>query len=76
MNISKTTYKKDNKNWIQCNTTTDEKEIYKSLAHDLIAKKLGVSFITRIKHRYNFDGTRTIDIYYDNGVKTRYIVER
>lgn len=55
---------------------TDEKEVYKSLLHDLIAKKFnGCTYITRIVKRNNYDGTITVTVTYDNGVRNIYTVE-
>ncbi len=52
------------------------KEIYKSLAHDLTAKKLHkCTYIKSIADRCNYDGTRTITVTYDNNCRRIYIVE-
>ena len=54
----------------------DRELIYKELCHDLWAKHIcKVDYIKRITDRSNYDGTRTIEVLYDNGVKRIYIVE-
>ena len=60
----------------ECYRTEDVNEVHERLMHDLIAKKLhGCTYITRITDRSNYDGTRTIEVYYDNCTKCVYIVE-
>lgn len=74
--IQMTTYVKNENKWNVHNVCTDTAEIYKSLAEDLIHKKLhACKYITSIKDECNYDGTRTITTYYDNGVKREYIVK-
>ena len=56
--------------------TNDPAEIHKDLMNDLIAKKLHkCTYIRSIKDRPNYDGTRTITVYHDNGCKRVYVVE-
>jgi len=75
-NIQMTVYVKNERNWDVQRVVTDSAEIYKSLAEDLIHKKLhACKYITSIKDKCNYDGTRTVTTYYDNGVKREYIVE-
>lgn len=82
--ISRTMYKGSEAFWsIEVNETNDtmtniinERNIYTSLASDLLAKKVHkCTYITRITDRSNYDGTRTIVVYYDNGTKSVYIVK-
>lgn len=66
--------KKGNK-WEMTDTWTDEKEIYNSLAHDLIAKKINAcAWIKTIKRTYHYDGYQTITVDYGNGVRAQYTV--
>lgn len=75
MTISMTTYIKDGNKWREHSTTTDRAKVYENLANDLIYKKLlGSTSITSIKQKNNYDGTRTIDVYTNNGCKYHYIV--
>lgn len=74
-NISMTNYVKNGRNWEAAYTNTNPAEVYKSLAHALIAKKIHeCRYIKSIKQASNYDGTQTITVYHDNGVKTVYIV--
>lgn len=68
---------KTNKKWNTYGSVIYNKEtIYKSLMHDLIAKKLHkCTYITSIKDICNYDGTRTITVSYDNDVRRKYTVE-
>ena len=51
-------------------------EIYHSLMHDMIAKKLHqCTYIKSIKDRSNYDGTRTITVTYDNSVRRVYVIK-
>lgn len=62
--------------WETTLVTTDEKEIYKDLAMALVSKKLHqCTYIKSIKDHPNYDGTRNITVYYDNGVKSTYTIE-
>lgn len=74
--IQRVAEKKNGRKWEQTFVTTDEKEVYESLAHDLIAKKLhNASWITRISDRSNYDGTWNITVTYDNGCRSIYTVK-
>ena len=56
--------------------TTDAEYIYKDLAKSLIAKKINrCTYIRSIKRIPNYDGTQTIVVTHDNGVKAVYTVE-
>lgn len=75
---SKIIEKKSGRNWVEDPnlTTFDAARIHEHLMHDLIAKKLhACQYITGIKYRPNYDGTRTITITYDNGVRAVYTIE-
>ena len=56
--------------------TTDAEYIYKDLAKCLIDKKINkCTYIRSIKRIPNYDGTQTIVVTHDNGVKAVYTVE-
>lgn len=75
-NETMTVFVKEGNKWIMSSVCTDKTEIYKSLSDDLLHKKIHkCSYIKSIKDMCNYDGTRTIITYYDNGVKRVYIVE-
>lgn len=75
--IKRIAYKKEGNNWKETFVETDQGRIYKSLAYDLRAKYIHKSsYITRIKDVPNYDGTRNITVYYDNGIKSVYTVEQ
>lgn len=68
-------YTKNGGKWAEYQTITDPATLHEKLARDLRAKYIHkAGWITRITDRTNYDGTRTIAAYYDNGVKTVYIV--
>lgn len=53
----------------------DSELVYKELTHDLWAKHIAhAAYIRRITDRSNYDGTRHIEVLYDNGVKRIYTV--
>lgn len=55
---------------------TDPCEIYKRLSHELIAKKIHkCAYIKKISDKCNYDGTRNITVFHDNGVKDVYTIE-
>lgn len=63
-------------NWHVYHVVDNEVDIYRSLANDLIAKKIcGCTYISRITRWNNYDGTETIKVYYDNSVMREYIIE-
>lgn len=67
---------KEGRNWNLHRVVTDEKEIYESLAHDLIAKKISAcTWIKSIKRTQNYDGTITITVLYDNNCRSLYTVK-
>ena len=74
--IMMTVFVKAGNKWNISNTNTDKTEIYKSLANDLLKKKIHkCEWIKSIKDVCNYDGTRTITTYYTNGVKRVYVVD-
>ena len=77
MDVSRTVYRKNGNKWETTYTETEPAAVYKSLADDLIQKKVyKVAYIKSIICENNFDGTRRIDVYYIDGIKARYIVKR
>lgn len=74
-NIERVAQKKVGNKWETTHIMTDQFEIYRALSNDLIAKKLnGCSYIRSIKRTPNYDGTQTIVVLYNNGVKATYTV--
>lgn len=70
---------KEGKNWIETYSTTDEVDVLEWLVNDLISKYMFKSrTIKRIKELNNYDGTRTITVYYEGNQAARsvYIVKR
>jgi len=73
--ISMTNYTKEGRTWKESYTNNNPADVYESLSLALIAKKIhSCSYIKSIKRISNYDGTQTITVNYDNGVKTVYIV--
>lgn len=67
---------KVNNAWVETFRETDENKIWESLAKDLIAKKLHkATWIRSVRDNSNYDGTRDITVYYDNGVRAIYTVK-
>ena len=67
---------KVNNAWVETFRETDENKIWESLAKDLIAKKLHkATWIKSVRDSSNYDGTRDITVYYDNGVRSIYTVK-
>lgn len=74
--IKRVVYNKDNSKWREVMTVTNKEDIYKSLATDIIAKKIHKClWIKSIRDVSNYDGTRNITVYYDNECKCVYTVE-
>lgn len=68
-------YSKKGNKWIETYSTNDEHETYYSLARNLTSKYMHkATYIRSMKDVCNYDGTRTITAYYDNGVKAEYTV--
>ena len=73
--ISMTNYVKSGRTWKESYTNTNPADVYESLSMALINKKIhACSYIKSIKRVNNYDGTQSITVNYDNGVKTVYIV--
>ena len=67
---------KVNNAWVETFRETDENKIWESRAKDLIAKKLHkATWIRSVRDSSNYDGTRDITVYYDNGVRSIYTVK-
>lgn len=66
---------KSGKSYVTDRIETDARAIYKSLASDLINKKLAnCPWITRVVRERRYDGTQKIVVTYDNGWRTIYII--
>jgi len=77
MDISKTVFVRDGREWSERFTDTDPATVYKSLSQDLLQKRFyRADYIKSLKCSNNFNGTYTITVYYSNNTKSRYIVER
>lgn len=73
--IKKTVEIKEGKEWKYSHVIMDEKEVYNSLAHDLISKKINCcQWIKSIKRIPNYNGSQTIKVTYNNNVRATYIV--
>lgn len=74
--VSRTAYKKDGKDWVETCRITDPMEVYRALAMDMVHKKIHqCRYIKRITRMPHYDGTQTISVYYDGGVRADYLVE-
>ena len=74
--IQRVAQRREGKTWKITFIDTNEESVYKSLARDLIHKKLhGASYICRITDKTNYDGTRDITVTYDNGCRSIYTVK-
>jgi hypothetical protein len=74
--INKIVEIKNGRKWETERVITEESEVYKSLAHDLIAKKIhACTYIKSIKRICNYDGTQTITVTYNNDCRSIYTVE-
>ena len=70
--MKKTVYRtfeiKDGKAWKETYRTTDRSKVYEDLAHELMNLKVFKSPVyKRLTQHNNYDGTRTVVIYQDNG---------
>lgn len=73
--ISRVFQIKEGRSWKETYRTEDQAEIYKSLAQELMNSKIfHSSYYKRMEQHNNYDGTRTITFYQDNG-KSVYIIE-
>ena len=67
--------KKQGKEFIPTWETTDEKQIYDDLSHELISKKINnCSWIGSIKRTPLYDGYQKIIVTYDHGGRRIYTV--
>lgn len=74
--IKRIAQKKTGKTWSDTYIDTDIASVYKSLSHDLIAKKLNAcTYIKSIKRIQNYDGTNTIIVTYDNNCRSVYTID-
>ena len=74
--IKRIAQKKTGKTWVNTYIDTCPGTVYKSLSHDLIAKKINAcTYIKSIKRIQNYDGTNTIIVTYDNNVRSVYTIE-
>lgn len=73
--ISRVFQIKEGRSWRETYRTEDPAEIYKSLSHELMSSKVfHASYYKRMEQRNNYDGTRTVTFYQDNG-KSVYTIE-
>lgn len=73
--ISEKVYLKDGNKWNERHTTEDPATVYESLSRVLRAKYIHrAAWVKRITDTTNYDGTRTITAYYDNGCKSVFTV--
>lgn len=71
-----TIYVRHGKSYEQNHEITDKATVYERLTNDLIAKKINAcTYIKSIKRINLYTGFQKIIVYYDNGVKTEYIVK-
>ena len=71
-------YRKSEKGtWQLTSESNDARRVYESFGYTLMSKYVHkVKYITKIMDRNNYDGTRTITAYFDNGTKYVYTVKR
>lgn len=73
--ISRVFQIKEGRSWRETYRTEDAAQIYKDLAQELLSSKVfKAPYYKRMEQRNNYDGTRTITFYQDNG-KSVYTVE-
>lgn len=74
--LSRTCYKKEGNAWKETYKETNKTIIYEQIARALHAKYIAKApYIKRLIDYSNYDGTRTITIYYDNNIKDVFIVD-
>lgn len=75
LEVSKSIYTKEGREWKQTYTTTNAAEVYEDLAQALISKKINAcSYIKSIKRVPLYNGLQKINVLYDNGVKVVFTV--
>ena len=73
--ISLHDYIKKGRTWEESFSTTDQRAVYQLLAQAMIRKYVHrAAGILRVMERNNYDGTRTVTIYYDSNCKSEYTV--
>lgn len=71
--VRATTYTKAGGQWKECHETTNPEQVYKKL----LDKKINAClYIRKIKRVNLHNGFNRVTVYYDNGVKTDYIIDR
>ena len=74
--IKRIAQKKNGKTWVDTYIDNDAASVYKSLSHDLIAKKLNAcTYIKSIKRIQNYDGTNTIIVTYAYNTRSIYTID-
>lgn len=75
LEVSKTVYVKEGREWKQSHTTTNAAEVYKDLADALISKKINCClYIKSIKRIPLYNGLQRIDVLYTNETKVTFTV--
>lgn len=65
---------KQGREYVETYRETDRAAVYESLAEDLVRAKLCGCTGYRFARHNNYDGSQTITVGYDNGVRRRYHV--
>lgn len=74
--ISRVVEVKEGRKWSISRIVNDAAEIYRALSDDLAAKYINkAAYVKRITRACNYNGTQTITVLYDNGVRSLYTVE-
>ena len=77
MRECKTTYTKEGKKWVESAKTYNADVVKDSLLSDLISKKINkCTYIKSIKKVNLYNGFSRFIVYYDNSVKSEYIIRR
>ena len=67
---------KEGRNWRETYCCTEEAEVYRFLAEELIAKKINAcTYIRSIKRTNLYNGFQKIVVSYDNGGRAIYTVK-
>lgn len=67
---------KENGKYTPTYETTDKTDVLEWLTSDLIGKYMHkATYIKRIQDKPNYDGTRTITVYYNNNSRSIYTVK-
>lgn len=74
--VKKYTEKYEKGKWVVTCETDEKERIYKDLSYDLLVSKVWKgSGVKKLVDKTNYDGTRTIYVFYGNGFRSKYIVE-